>query len=147
MFTRVYEMGDPETEDSAPHLIKHSGVSFQEITEAEYLANAQAFRRLTWKGILVELDLKRDFASVSNWDNGSGSKRCTVSAMLSRLMGIYELALTRTEPRCLDMDAFTAGLLNHCFVETGIPPSNASINENAEKGMESQQPATLSMTM
>lgn len=117
MITKALYTTDPgEVEDSIAQVLKHTEVSFEPISEKEFQASVLAFHSKPADGLLVELDLKDDTFHCSNWVLPE-KKVCTVSAMLSRIMGVYELALTGSAPHSLDQDKFAAGLWNHCSIE------------------------------
>lgn len=116
----LYAVNSEETTDSISRVLRRSGVSFKAISEDTFQASARTFRAKPADGLLVELDLKGDDFCCSNWVLPE-KKVCTVSAMLSRITGIYELALTRPAPNSLDLDVFATGLWNHCSIKFTEP--------------------------
>lgn len=117
MITKTLDStGLEDAEESISHVLKYAEESFKQISEEAFQISTQAFHSAPAGGLLVELDLRNDSFHCYNWTLPE-KKLCTVSTSLSRIAGIYEMALTRSDPHYLDLDEFAAGILNHCTVK------------------------------
>ena len=94
---------------------RHLGEDGRSMTETEFAAARERFMTYDTDGLLAELDFPNDRCRIFNHVPTS-NEICLATGMISRLAGIYELALDRESG--LDINEFTAGLASHYSVTT-----------------------------
>lgn len=120
MVTKALGATGGEGEDSVQTLADHGGVSLQPISADRFSARVRDLFREPPGKLLAELDLKNDAFYCASWV--PQEEHCVaVSGMISRLLGVYELAMVERPARHLDLDRFCDEMWSHLHVNFVAP--------------------------
>lgn len=113
MVTKALDAAGEEA--SIQTLADHGGVSLQPISADCFSAQVRDLFREPPGKLLTELNLKGDAFYCASWV--PREEHCVaVSGMISRLLGVYELAMVERPTRHLDLDRFCDEMWDHLHV-------------------------------
>ena len=115
MITKALDAAGGEGENSVQALADHGGVSLQPISADHFSAQVRDLFCDPPGKLLAELDLKDDAFYCASWI--PREEHCVaVSGMISRLLGVYELAMVEQPAKHLDLDRFCDEMWDHLHV-------------------------------
>ena len=120
MVTKALDAAGGEGETSVQALADHGGVSLRPISADRFSAQVRDLFCEPPGKLLAELDLKDDTFYCASWV--PREEHCVaVSGMISRLLGVYELAMVERPAKHLDLDRFCNEIWDHLHVSFVAP--------------------------
>ena len=120
MVTKALDAAGGEGETSVQALADHGGISLRPISADRFSAQVQDLFCEPPGKLLAELDLKDDTFYCASWV--PREEHCVaVSGMISRLLGVYELAMVERPEKHLDLDRFCNEIWDHLHVSFVAP--------------------------
>lgn len=120
MVTKALDAAGGEGETSVQALADHGGVSLRPISADRFSAQVRDLFCEPPGKLLAELDLKDDTFYCASWV--PREEHCVaVSGMISRLLGVYELAMVERLEKHLDLDRFCNEIWDHLHVSFVAP--------------------------
>lgn len=130
MVTKALDAAGGEGETSVQALADHGGVSLRPISADRFSAQVRDLFCEPPGKLLAELDLKDDTFYCASWV--PREEHCVaVSGMISRLLGVYELAMVERPAKHLDLDRFCNEIWDHLHVSFVAPGWSASLSGGA----------------
>lgn len=115
MVTKALDAAGGEGETSVQALADHGGISLRPISADRFSAQVRDLFCEPPGKLLAELDLKDDTFYCASWV--PREEHCVaVSGMISRLLGVYELAMVERLEKHLDLDRFCNEIWDHLHV-------------------------------
>lgn len=120
MVTKALDAAGGEGETSVQALADHGGISLRPISADRFSAQVRDLFCEPPGKLLAELDLKDDTFYCASWV--PREEHCVaVSGMISRLLGVYELAMVERLEKHLDLDRFCNEIWDHLHVSFVAP--------------------------
>ena len=120
MVTKALDAAGGEGETSVQALADHGGISLRQISADRFRAQVRDLFCEPPGKLLAELDLKDDTFYCASWV--PREEHCVaVSGMISRLLGVYELAMVERLEKHLDLDRFCNEIWDHLHVSFVAP--------------------------